>query len=91
MLNESVLFNNENPNLLLAINEYKTLIEKTNVELAAQSKKEDSPLAGQIIQNRKRHFGCGSGVCSLLAPQCRNGGSRVKTAQTEYYNTYGEQ
>ena len=32
--------------------EYKTLIEKTNVELAAQSTKEDSPLAGQIIQNK---------------------------------------
>ena len=32
--------------------EYKTLIEKTNVELAAQSKKEDSPLAGEIIQNK---------------------------------------
>ena len=32
--------------------EYKTLIEKTNVELATQSTKEDSPLAGQIIQNK---------------------------------------
>lgn len=34
------------------LDEYKTLIEKTNVELAAQSKKEDSPLAGEIIQNK---------------------------------------
>lgn len=32
--------------------EYKTLIEKTNTELAVQSEKEESPLAGQIIQNK---------------------------------------
>ena len=32
--------------------EYKTLIEKTNKELAVQSEKEESPLAGQIIQNK---------------------------------------
>lgn len=32
--------------------EYKTLIEKTNAELAVQSEKEESPLAGQIIQNK---------------------------------------
>lgn len=34
--------------------------------------------------------GCGR-HCSLLSPQCRKGVSKADTAQTEYYNTYGEQ
>ena len=34
--------------------------------------------------------GCGR-HCSLLSPQCHKGVNKAEVAQTEYYDTYGEQ
>lgn len=48
---------------------------------------EDAPSLDEYLKGLFCN-GCGR-HCSLLAPQCRKGVSRAKTAQTEYYNIYG--